>query len=296
MELEGDFLGFKIGNYHSKDLGMVRTSSGFISDDLLPKLQDISITIPKGKGSLYYGSTYTQRNFQLAFAFEKVSEQQISQWKIIFNDKKIQKLILDETPYKSYRVKPTGVSTIKHLAFTDGEKRYYNGEGTISFVCYFPFAISEYSTLTTGQQDAPWASASDIPFEDSGIMLQPSIIDGKAEGYLYNSGDTVLMLEMEILKTSTDNLTIELQCRIQEETQVFKIENMPWTNLTGVHVDFFRGDIYGLDLNEKDNGKSYFTYMVGDYIYIPSKELCYYNITTDNADLQVKFIPHYLYV
>jgi hypothetical protein len=149
MELTGEFLGFSYAGYRSETLGMFRTAKGFTNDNWLPTLQDITATITKGTGSLYYGSTYTQRSLSMSFAFEGVDDEQISLWKKIFNDTKINKLILDESPYKSYRVKPNGVSTIKHLAFTKNGQRYYNGEGTITFIAFFPYAISEYSMLTT---------------------------------------------------------------------------------------------------------------------------------------------------
>lgn len=301
----GDFLGFTLDNVHSSDLQIVRTTKGFTSDNLLPTLQDVSITIPKGQGSLYYGSTYTQRKFSLSFSFEGVTDDLISEWKVLFNNPKIQKLILDEEPYKSYRVKTSGVSTIKHLAFTNNNVRYYNGEGTITFICYFPYAISEYELLNDSLKNQPWAIASDIPVEDSDIVLFPSL--DKPSGYLYNAGDTDLILSMNITKTGESDLeenkflNMEIEfCIPNEDKQNFGLQNLPWENQfvtnESLVVDFFRGEIYDVDEHQQPKGNTYFTHMIGDYIYIPSKTLGYYTITSSNSNIQIKFNTQYLYI
>jgi hypothetical protein len=52
--------------------------------------------------------------------------------KVLFGDKKIHDLILDEAPYKIYRAKVTGNASIKHIPFAEGAtNRVYKGEGTI---------------------------------------------------------------------------------------------------------------------------------------------------------------------
>jgi hypothetical protein len=142
-----------------------------------------------------------------------------------------------------------------------------------------------------------WSEACDIPQSGTGVVHNPVFEDGKAEGYLYNAGDADLMLEMKIIKNDTSALSLEMQCRIpNNETQFFGIENLPHNaNLKGIMVDFFRGTIYGLDNEFKNNGNTYFTYMTGNYIYIPKKTVGYYSIESDN-NITVEFIPHYLYI
>ena len=57
------------------------------------------------------------------------------------NVKKIGRLIFDERPEKYYMAKITGITTLKYLCFEqeDGTD-LYKGEGSINFVCYYPYA------------------------------------------------------------------------------------------------------------------------------------------------------------
>jgi phage-related protein len=61
-----------------------------------------------------------------------------------FSDKKMHKLIFDETPYKFYYVKLKSSPSIKNLCFDEGEnrERIYKGEMDLEFVCPTPYAFS----------------------------------------------------------------------------------------------------------------------------------------------------------
>ena len=139
---KGDYLGFTYNGKHSSVLGIVRTSNGSRFDEsLLPTMQDKTVQVPGGDGVYYFGSYYTSRPFVINFAFDSLTEEQISTLKRVFGDKKIHDLIFDERPYKAYRAKVTGSATIKYIPFSEGDtNRIYKGEGTIQFTCYEPFA------------------------------------------------------------------------------------------------------------------------------------------------------------
>lgn len=147
--LKGDYIGFTYNNVHSSDLGIIRVSNGSRFDEsLLPTVQDKTVQIPGGDGSYYFGSYYTSRQFDISFAFDGITEQQLNFMKELFGDKKIHSLIFDETPYKIYSAKVTGSSTIKYIPFAQGEtNRIYKGEGTLQFICYQPFAICKNKNL-----------------------------------------------------------------------------------------------------------------------------------------------------
>lgn len=49
-------------------------------------------------------------------------------------------LIFDEEPYKVYTAKITGNSSLKSIPFEEKGERIYNGEGTLEFTCYWPYA------------------------------------------------------------------------------------------------------------------------------------------------------------
>ena len=144
-----DYIGFTFNGVHSSELGIKRTSEGSrFNESLLPTIQDKAIQIPGGDGMYYFGSYYTQRQFNISYAFDSLTEQQLSRIKAVFGDKKLHRLIFDEAPYKVYLAKVTGSASIKHIPFAEGAtNRVYKGEGSIQFTAYEPFARSVYKYL-----------------------------------------------------------------------------------------------------------------------------------------------------
>ena len=139
---KGDYMGFTYNGQHSSNLGIVRTSNGSrFNENLLPTMQDKTTQVPGGDGTYYFGSYYTQKSFNLSFAFDSLTEEKLVEIKRIFFFFQIHELIFDEVPYKVYSAKVTGTATIKHLPFSEGKtNRIYKGEGTIQFTCLYPFA------------------------------------------------------------------------------------------------------------------------------------------------------------
>lgn len=184
--LKGDFIGFKYNGIHSSDLGIVRTSNGSRFDEnLLPTIQDKTVQVPGGDGTYYFGSYYTQRQFNIPFAFDSLSESQIEFLKIHFGDKKVHPLVFDEAPYKVYMAKVTGTATIKYIPF-DGagiNNRIYKGEGTIQFTCYSPYAICENKYLSNYPNNGQWKIA-------SGLLAEQGEYDSFSNGQIkvYNPG------------------------------------------------------------------------------------------------------------
>jgi predicted phage tail component-like protein len=146
-EFSGAFLGFWFNGKHSSDFGIVRTIENRMDLNLRPESKDIAIEVPGMDGSYYYGTNYTKRNFNIKFAFDAMTEEDLQGMKAWLMDKKIHELIFDEAPYKEYSAKATGVSNISHLCFEENGQRVYRGEGTISFVCNYPFARGLYRSL-----------------------------------------------------------------------------------------------------------------------------------------------------
>lgn len=144
-----DYIGFTFNGVHSSELGIKRTSEGSrFNESLLPTTQDKTVQVPGGDGMYYFGSYYTQRQFNISYAFDSLTEQQLSRIKAVFGDKKPHRLIFDEAPYKVYLAKVTGSASIKHIPFAEGTtNRIYKGEGSIQFTAYEPFARSVYKYL-----------------------------------------------------------------------------------------------------------------------------------------------------
>ena len=155
-----DYIGFTYNGFHSSSLGIKRVSDGSrFNENLLPTIQDKTVQVPGGDGTYYYGSYYTQKQFNIPFAFDSLTEEQLAQLKRIFGDKNVHDLIFDETPYKIYRAKVTGTATLKYIPFAEGEtNRVYKGEGTIQFTCYYPFARCAFMGKTKEELKTQYAN------------------------------------------------------------------------------------------------------------------------------------------
>lgn len=168
--LGGDFIGFSFDGHHSSDLGIIRVSDGSrYTDYLLPTFQDLTVQVPGGDGTYYFGSYDTSRNFSISIAFDSLKEEQISNLRKIFGEKKVGKLIFDEAPYKYYMVKVTSQPQLKYICFgKTGDTRIYKGEGTIQFTAYYPYAKSTAlflgaTNLASLENKNEWAAASRLP-------------------------------------------------------------------------------------------------------------------------------------
>ena len=143
--LKGDFISFSFNKVHSSDLGIIRTSDGSrFNENLLPTIQDKTIQVPGGDGTYFFGSYYTQRPFNISIAFDNLTEDQVRRLSTHFGDKQIHELIFDEKPYKVYMAKINGTPQIKTICFEEDGKRIYKGEGSLNFICYYPFAKSRF--------------------------------------------------------------------------------------------------------------------------------------------------------
>lgn len=138
-----DFTGFRFGNIHSEDLHLVVVSSSDrYKKNLLPENKDYSVEVPGGNGSYYFGSTFENREFRVEVAFDEVDEKTWRRISNLFATDKLQDLVFDELPYKTYKAKIKSKPEFKCLCFTDRNtgERIYKGEGTLNFICYQPFA------------------------------------------------------------------------------------------------------------------------------------------------------------
>ena len=182
-----DYVGFTFNGVHSSSLGIVRTSEGSrFNENLLPTIQDKTVQVPGGDGMYHFGSYYTQRQFNISYAFDKLTEEQLAKIKEVFGDKKIHELIFDEAPYKKYYAKVTGSASIKHIPFAEGAtNRVYKGEGSFQFTAYDPYAYSVNKYLSEYSQSniEEWKDAANL-LELQGNYDKPI----GAEIQLYNPG------------------------------------------------------------------------------------------------------------
>lgn len=141
-EADYDYLAFSFNGYHSyEDLKIVRTSNGNRYDNqLAPTMKDKTAEVPGADGVYYFGTNYTQKQFNIDFAFDNLYEEDIRKIKNTFSGKELHDLWFAETPYKVYTAKVTGQPNLKYICFEVDGKRIYKGEGNVQFTAYWPYA------------------------------------------------------------------------------------------------------------------------------------------------------------
>lgn len=151
LGMAGEYLGFGFNGYHSSWFGITRTSDGDrYNADLLPTKKEITQEMPGMHGLLYFGETYSKREFSISFAFDSMTEEQYTALTKWLDEPDVKPLFFDESPHKEYSAKVTGKATIKHLTFDDENgNKVYKGSGSVQFVCYFPFARAATSSSSS---------------------------------------------------------------------------------------------------------------------------------------------------
>lgn len=186
-QYSSDYIGFTFNGVHSDTLGIKRTSEGSrFNENLLPTIQDKTVQVPGGDGMYHFGSYYTQRQFNISYAFDALTEEQLARIKVLFGDKKIHELIFDEAPYKVYQAKVTGSASIKYIPFAEGAtNRIYKGEGSIQFTAYDPYAhsVKKFLDQYNNTNKDEWKAASGMLESSTGY---DTLIDNTVK--LYNPG------------------------------------------------------------------------------------------------------------
>lgn len=155
---KGDFLGFQLGDKHSYNLNITRVSSNDRYTDILtPSFTDATTQVPGGTGTYYWDSNYTQRQFQIDFAFDELTDNNMKELKQMLGVKEIQPLIFDEHKDRKYMVKIAQPPSINYIGFKiepDNEEgvspnKIYKGEGTVQFIAYYPFGLGTTPVVIT---------------------------------------------------------------------------------------------------------------------------------------------------
>ena len=148
-----DFIGFSYNGYHSiDDLNIYRVSDGNrYTDTLTATMKDTTLEAEGGNGTYFFGTQHTRKEIPVSFAFESLTEEGLRTLKKIFNGTEIHELIFDEQPYKVYDAKVSAPLQLKYIPFTTTDEfgkvhRTYKGEGSVTFVCYSPYAHTPRKT------------------------------------------------------------------------------------------------------------------------------------------------------
>lgn len=265
---EKDFIGFTFDNIHSDELGILRVSDGDrYKEDLQPEIKDLTAEVPGMHGEYYFGSTYGNKEFDIDIAYDSLTEKQFRELRRRFSGREIHELIFDERPYKKYLVKlanpielsyacfdepkrraygeeepykygvrkdqssSTGRERIYPWVYEEGMQRVYKGDGTISFVAYYPFAKNVFRTLPS-EERCPnvdeWAETSGIlsAVDYNDIKdLKPATGSTPAHFKIYNPGDIKTGMRFYCLFGSANKIpNIELTYKYKDNSEGEKIK------------------------------------------------------------------------
>lgn len=172
-----DFTSVSFGIYDLSKLGLtVVSSSNRYNANLLPAPSDTTIDIPGGPaGQYYFGSVYKNREFTVNVAFDSIKEPMWRKLQNILATDKLQDLVFNHLPYKTYKAKLKSKPEFKYVCFRDPltKERIYKGEGTLNFIAYHPYAYcfnkyvvraADYYKCTM-PQDIITNSINDNPYE-----------------------------------------------------------------------------------------------------------------------------------
>ena len=289
MAVYNDFIGFSFQpiingvpqeEIHSSDLNILRVSDGSrYSENLLPTMKDQTAEIPGGDGMYWWKTNNTSRNFTANIAFDSVTESNRRKIMKLFDGRNLGYLVFDEMPFKRYTVKSTGTPNIKFICFEENEQRIYKGEGTLTFVAYYPYAISveKYLDNFVGNRYAnksKWAAA-------SGMKATQGSYDGTGTSVtVYNAGD--IECPIKLFFNSGNLSSISMGNNYGMLFTPFSLENED----TKFCIDSSTHLIEGYNNNNQKTGNLYNKYIKsGDFFLIPNDGQNY-TITTDGAAIQ----------
>ena len=220
-----DLTGFKFGDYHSSQFGLIRVSNGSrYNEYLLPTLKNTTTDVPGMEGTLYFGTQKTTRSFQVDMAFDSLTEEDIRDIREWLTG--AHSLIFDERPYIQYMCILNSAPQLKYLTFEENGERIYKGELSVNFISYLPYGYSidgkKFIDDFLDENFEEWSNASHLAYKNfyEGETLRTY---DKFEGnnvYVYNGGDveadyvlTCYFSEGATTKISMNDVSYELSLR-----------------------------------------------------------------------------------
>ena len=220
-----DLTGFKFGDYHSSQFGLIRVSNGSrYNEYLLPTLKNTTTDVPGMEGTLYFGTQKTTRSFQVDMAFDSLTEEDIRDIREWLTG--AHSLIFDERPYIQYMCILNSAPQLKYLTFEENGERIYKGELSVNFVSYLPYGYSidgkKFIDDFLDENFEEWSNASHLTYKNfyEGETLRTY---DKFEGdnvYVYNGGDveadyvlTCYFTEGATAKISMNDVSYEFSLR-----------------------------------------------------------------------------------
>ena len=189
-----DLTGFKFGDYHSSQFGLIRVSNGSrYNEYLLPTLKNTTTDVPGMEGTLYFGTQKTTRSFQVDMAFDSLTEEDIRDIREWLTG--AHSLVFDERPYIQYMCILNSAPQLKYLTFEENGERIYKGELSVNFVSYLPYGYSidgkKFIDDFFDENFEEWSNASHLAYKNfyKGETLHKYDEFEGNNVYVYNGGD-----------------------------------------------------------------------------------------------------------
>lgn len=233
---QDDFIAFSFGdfntkNYNGSNKSFIRTSDGDrYNQHLTPQLKDKTAEVPGGDGQYYFGTDYGPKVFDVSFAFQGLTKAEIQGIKKRFSGKEIKELCFAEESDRIYMAKVTSQPSIKMLAFGDGGNERYNGEGTVQFTAYWPYARDPKIS-----NEIPTREPEGGKYKNNGDIPAPFIFTFAKAGGIANSSK-----EQVIITIGDLNITIKAAGSTTATvngaptTTYTHYENIKWDSKTGI--------------------------------------------------------------
>lgn len=302
-----DFCGFQFNGVHSSDLKIVRVSNGSrYNEDLVPAFQDKTAQIEGGDGTLFWESFYSSKPFSIQIAYDSISEEDLRKLRQVFNGKDLGELIFDETPYKAYSVKVQSPPQLQYICFDklndeDKIERVYKGEGTISFIAYYPYAksvhkfLNDYGETYTNKDE--WKVSSKMKDNTQGIYDNVGVA-GSTDILLYNAGDIETdwqaFYAIDQNGCALTNITLkkgEQPGGQTEGTMVFSSITKKNQNDAFIRINSRTNLIEGCNSSKEPTGSLYNEFLTaGDFFKIPLDE---HHFISNTACVDIRY--NYLY-
>lgn len=284
----GDFIGFTFNGQHSNYFNICHVSDGSrYNENLLPNLQDMTAQVPGGDGMYYWDSYYIQRQFNVQVAFDGIQEIDWRNMRNWLGDRGIHELWFDEAPYKVYMAKIASPPQFKYICFKEGaNNRTYKGEGTIVFICYYPFAMAQRKKASTEDD------YKENGYNGNGKYLEDYYVFTEAEAYEPNIRyfkktaneqhyEAVSVDSQEDFEEITQNTTLYIDNTTNTPEWVdasgMLLNNIGLDSVSGNTVTVYNaGDLPAdwksiIELSSIDEPKTYSITNVGSFVLTPSK-------------------------
>lgn len=259
--IDNDFIGFSFNGVTSTQLGISRVSDGSrYNEQMLPGFQDKSAQMPGSDYTLYWESFYNTRTWNLNIAFDHMIDDQMALFRKTFNTKNMGELKFAERTYVHgendireihWLAKVQSPPQLKYICFNEGGNRIYKGEGTLTFVSYYPFGMSDLKS-EINIASSSILNNGDIP-TDWYVVLTAARAVGLGEVEVQVNGSAIGQLGFNniTMETGDSYLIINSKTNLVEGAKTYNSSTGKYTSTGNVYNKYISyGDFFQIPVGQ----------------------------------------------